>query len=197
MISLRWACALWVVLVLSLATASAFHYGKGPKPSSTNAPGENSCQADQCHTQYDVNSGEGTLRVDGVPATYKYGEIYILSITLEQTGQKRWGFQITALDTNGQTAGEFSLQEDELTQIMFTAMPDGTPRQYGAHTLKGSHMGRKDGPVGWHLVWKAPSESVGPVYFYTAGNAANFNKKPWGDFIYTRVDTSQTNTPGK
>src|ERR1041385_7098079 len=33
--------------------------------------------------------------------------------------------------------------------------------------------------------WKAPSQTVGRVTFYAAGNAANGNGDPSGDFIYT------------
>lgn len=67
-------------------------------------------------------------------------------------------------------------------------MEDGSERFYIEHTLDGTYMAAS-GPVSWKFLWRAPKDDRGPIYFYTAANAANFNKKPWGDYIYTRIDT--------
>ena len=186
---LRWAPTLAGLLVLTAGGASAVHYGKGPRPASTNAPGEVSCSAKKCHVQNELNSGGGALTVSGVPSVYEPLKRYTLTVTLQQEGQKRWGFQMTSLDRKDQPAGELSLEEDKLTQLKSQEMEDGSERYYVEHTGEGSFMGNKDGPVSWQLGWTAPPEAAGPIYFYTAANAANFNKKPWGDYIYTRIDT--------
>ena len=115
----------------------------------------------------------------------------MLTVSLAQPGQKRWGFQLTALTDKHQRAGEFSLVDEKLTQLQTATMPDSSMRQYVEHTAEGSYMGRGDGPVSWELAWTAPKHQLGDVIFYTAGNAANFNKKPWGDYIYTRADTAR------
>ena len=180
-----------MVSALSVSTTYAVHYGKGSKPASTNAPGETSCQSEKCHTQNALNSGGGELAVTGVPEVYELGKQYTLSITLLQKGQKRWGFQITVLNEDSLASGELLLLDPKLTQIKTDAVANGLMRQYVEHTLEGSHMGRKDGPVSWAVAWQAPDKPEGRITFYTAANAANFNKKPWGDFIYTTLDTSE------
>lgn len=193
----RWLATGLFVSALSVSTSYAVRYGKGAKPASTNAPGESSCQAEKCHTQNDLNSGGGELSVTGVPRAYEPGKEYPITIALQQQGQKRWGFQITVLNEGQLPSGELILKDPKLTQLRTETMPDGSVRQYVEHTLEGSQMGKKDGPVSWEIVWQAPANPDGRIYFYTAANAANFNKKPWGDFIYTTIDTAQTPALGK
>ncbi|MCH8328299.1 MAG: hypothetical protein IID15_07240 [Candidatus Marinimicrobia bacterium] len=170
-------------------------YGKGAKPASTNAPGETACQASKCHAQHPLNSGSGSLTLTGVPDQFISGKAYSLSITLEQKDQKRWGFQITALTPDSLAAGHFTITDELQTQLREEVMPEGYKRLYVEHTLIGSQMGVKDGPVSWTVDWVAPDNITGPVYFYLAANAANFNKKPWGDYIYTLTDTTRAAQP--
>ncbi|MCH8023900.1 MAG: hypothetical protein IIB43_04240 [Candidatus Marinimicrobia bacterium] len=180
-----------IILLAIASSAMASRYGKGSKPEYTNAPGETSCRVVDCHAQYELNSGDGTISLHGVPPVYQPGRRYLLTVSLAKPGQKRWGFQLTALTDKHQPAGEISLVDENLTQLLTVTRPDSSRRQYIEHTAEGSYMGAKDGPVSWKLAWTAPERQVGDVIFYTAGNAANFNKKPWGDYIYTRVDTTR------
>ena len=187
--------ALVGLVMLATGTLWAAHYGKGARSASTNAPGEPSCQARKCHTQNELNSGNGSLQLAGIPKFYEPLKRYTVTVTLQQEGQKRWGFQVTALDSNNLPIGDFWLKDEEQTQQKTHTFEDGSVRQYVEHTLKGSFMGQLDGPVGWQFGWTAPGKGAGPVYFYTAANAANFNKKPWGDYIYTHVDTAESSAP--
>jgi hypothetical protein len=184
----KWAKHLLVMALMTGISAGMF-YGKGAPPAVTHAPAEGSCQAGRCHTQYPLNSGSGTLNLTGIPSGYRAGEKYILTISLVQEGQARWGFQITALDGNDHPAGELLLLDTQFTQLKTEVMPDMSERQYIGHTVEGTYPGIKNGPVTWEIIWQAPRKDTGPVFFYTAANAANFNKRPWGDYIYTRVDT--------
>lgn len=171
-------------------SAHAVYYGKGAKPASTNAPGETACQAAKCHAQHPLNSGAGILALTGVPGRYIPGTRYPLTISLAQEGQKRWGFQITALDSTNHAAGKFILADRDLTQLRDEILENGQHRLYVEHTLAGSYRGSKNGPVIWEVIWEASPDIAGQVYFYLAANAANFNKKPWGDYIYTLTDTT-------
>ena len=184
-----WAAGLFMA-VFAIPSAHAVYYGKGAKPASTNAPDETACQAAKCHAQYPLNSGEGILTLSGVPSRYEPGARYPLTISLAQEGQKRWGFQVTSLDSANRAAGKFVLTDEERTQLRDAILEDGQQRLYVEHTLAGSYMGSKNGPVSWEVIWEAGPEATGPVYFYLAANAANFNKKPWGDYIYTLTDTA-------
>lgn len=190
----RWVHIISVVTLMTGIIGAKF-YGKGPPPAATNAPGEDACQAGRCHTQYPLNSSSGTLRLEGVPKKYRPGEKYALTVSLAQKGQKRWGFQLTALDSTHQPSGVLILSAGHLTQTKTEVMPDDSKRQYIGHTAEGTYPGKANGPVTWELLWQAPSKDIGPVYFYTAANAANFNKKPSGDYIYTRIDTVRVSLP--
>ncbi len=179
-----------ILPALFLGAGLIFGYGKGAKPGSTNAPGETTCQAENCHTQNPVNLGPGKIRLSGVPQFFEPGTTYNLTVELAQQGQKRWGFQITALDQHNRPAGSLIVIDSLRTRFKWGEELSPNPRQYIEHSLEGSYMGVLDGPVAWHLDWKAPVAGSDTVFFYTVGNAANFNKKPWGDFIYTRFDTT-------
>jgi hypothetical protein len=179
------------VFVLMTSIAGGMFYGKGPPPAATNAPGEGACQTGRCHVQYQLNSGPGTLNATGIPNIYQLGEKYPIAISLRQESQKRWGFQLTVLDSAHQPAGDLILSDEQLTQKKTEVMADKSERQYVEHTVEGTYPGIKTGPVTWKVIWQAPSKDAGPVFFYTAANAANSNKKPWGDYIYTRIDTAQ------
>ncbi|MFC1620131.1 choice-of-anchor V domain-containing protein [Candidatus Neomarinimicrobiota bacterium] len=183
------------VLALMTGVAGGMFYGKGPPPAATNAPGEGACQTGRCHVQYQLNSGPGTLNTAGIPNTYQPSERYPLAISLAQEGQKRWGFQLTVLDSTHQPAGELILSDEQLTQKKAEIMPDKSERQYIEHTVEGTYPGITNGPVTWKVIWQAPSKDTGPVFFYTVANAANSNKKPWGDYIYTRIDTALLSPP--
>jgi hypothetical protein len=178
------------VFMVMTGIAGGMFYGKGPPPAATNAPGEIACQASRCHVQYPLNSGPGVLEVTGIPKHYQPGKRYPLTISLAQKGQQRWGFQLTALDSAHQPAGEVVVSNAEHTQLKSEAMPDKSERHYIEHTVGGTFPGTPNGPVVWEVIWQAPDEVIGPICFYTAGNAADFNKKPWGDYIYTRIDTA-------
>jgi hypothetical protein len=42
----------------------------------------------------------------------------------------------------------------------------------------------------WHFSWQAPATSSGKIYFFCAGNSANGNDDPSGDFIFTTSDST-------
>src|SRR5262245_15237315 len=91
----RWAPAarLATGLALSglLAAAPAFAYPDGPPDGfAGNPPNFFSCVL--CHGTYDVNSGDGSLELLGLPAAYTPGATYDLTVKLQDPGQMRWGF---------------------------------------------------------------------------------------------------------
>lgn len=68
------------------------------------------------------------------------------------------------------------------------AAPSGV--QYASQTRHGIQP-TADGRIEWALVWRAPDPAAGEVVFHVAGNAANHDASPLGDFIYTTARTSQ------
>ncbi len=181
-----------LAILLFTSTSLVIAFSGGPPNARTGAPligGGNELNCTQCHSGT-VNSGGGTLTVSA-PGTYVPGDTVLVDIDLAQTGQFRWGFEITALDSALAPFGTFVTVDPTRTQID----TDGsTGREYAKHTSAGTDAGTPDAAPGWTVGWVAPLTSGGgPVTFYAAGNAANGNGANSGDFIYT---TSQSVSEG-
>jgi hypothetical protein len=164
-----------LAVVMAVAT-SVQAYSFGPPSRYTNSPTDGiSCAV--CHGN--LESGSGVLRILG-PSQYKPGETIELRVMLQQQGQKRWGFELTALTSANEPAGTLVVTDEERTQL---ATSDG--RQYLKQTRLGTDAGVRNASPGWSFRWIAPPTDVGPVTFYAAGNAANADGGRLGDFIYT------------
>ncbi len=87
----------------SLVLASA----SGPTPSNTNAPLESNCTA--CHTSFPLNSGTGSIAINGLPARWAPGQQITFTITTSQDDGVIYGYQMTALDSQGKRAGTLSV----------------------------------------------------------------------------------------
>jgi hypothetical protein len=98
--------------------------------------------------------------------------------------ERRWGFQLTAIrEQDGEGCGTFSLPSPDSLQITAGSGAYAS-RRYVEHQDGVVHTG-EPGPRFWSFTWQAPASLEGPVRFYAAGNAANGNFDPSGDFIYT------------
>ncbi len=171
-----------MVFFFAASNSSVFAFSFGPNDGLTGAPGEGNCT--QCHSGNSLNASGGTL-VLGVPGTYLPGEMYDIVVDLSRSGQSRWGFEMTALNGNGARAGTFTPANNGNTQV--TA---ANSKQYIKQTTQGSASGTRDKNQ-WAFKWTAPTNDVGPITFYAAGNAANGDFGTSGDYIYTQSDTSE------
>ncbi|HEY0172588.1 MAG TPA: PQQ-dependent sugar dehydrogenase [Pyrinomonadaceae bacterium] len=162
----------------NLANPHALAYSAGPPAGFTHAPGELDCS--DCHTTPEPSTGTLTL---GVPQNYAPGQTYDITVahsTADRT-RVRWGFEMTALDAADERAGSFA-PADELTRVIGGEGPF-PGREYVEHTSNGTFPGQQNG-ASWRFRWTAPSEDVGPVTFYVAGNQANGDGNSSGDNIY-------------
>jgi hypothetical protein len=169
-----------VVLVL-FATVTVYASVNGPEPGYTNAPGDlGNCTS--CHDHHLVNEGNGSVRINGLPAFYQPGQTYNFTVTTAQAGRIRFGFQLTAIDATGNKAGTLE-SRDSSTQVLFQTGAGG--RQYIEHTNLGT-LATGAGSRTWQIGWTAPSTDIGTVRFYVAGNATNNSGiQNDEDFIYT------------
>jgi hypothetical protein len=175
----------WLMPTVLIGGVAAFVAASSSNPIAglTGAPSEDLCT--DCHSDFPVNSGPGSL-VLTVPASYEPGDTYTIKVRISQTGQRRWGFQITALDSSVQKAGTFIITDSGHTQSQYSAFFD---RYYVNHKSLGTFPDSLNGPIEWEMEWQAPSGDVGPVTFYCAGNAANYSMDPTGDYIYAVTTT--------
>ena len=179
---------LFVPLLLAVSSL-VLAFSSGPPDGRTGAPSESTCQVG-CHNSFSLNSGDGSFAIN-TPATYQSGDTIDVDLALEDDGQMRWGFEITALDAGNQPAGELLVVEMTRTQKSIPA----SGRHYIKHRTAGTNPGVPDMAPGWTLKWVANGGVSGPVTFYAAGNAANNASGNQGDFIYTASTTMEEQIP--
>jgi len=161
---------------------------KGAPPMSSGAPGDRTCLTSKCHAGNDLNSDKAKISIEGIPKNFVPNEVYDVTVHMEQAGMKKWGFQATVADEEGEEAGTLISSKDQPTQLLDdTRTKSRTSRRYISHTEQGIKGPEKGESQTWTFQWKAPADTtaVTPT-FYFALNAANGNTKKTGDFIYTR-----------
>lgn len=162
-------------LVMLLAASLAAGYSANPPDAKTGRPGEGTCL--DCHSG-PAGSADSTALV-GLPGnTYLADSVYDLTMTARFAPQRRWGFELTAVDESGQRAGQISVSDPTNTQ--WSSAGPGYLKQTSAGNYRGSI-----GPVSWTFRWQAPPTGRGPVTFYWSVNAANNNNSTSGDAICT------------
>ena len=180
--------AVSVVALVALSTTAlesrkASASAAGPSPSHTKAPGEASCTA--CHSDFAENSGTGNITISGIPANYLPNQSYTVTATTSQADAVVFGFQLTAVDNIGAAAGTFTLPTQNPAQMQILhGIVDGNVRQYVEHVLDGI-IPTQFGSKSWTFTWTAPAQRKGKIGFYAAGNGANSDGGPSGDYIYT------------
>lgn len=176
------------VLLLIASSGSVLANSFGPLDGLTGAPAENNCT--QCHTGNELNASGGSLTLT-IPETYEPNAVYTIIVNLSHTGQKRWGFEMTALDADGTRAGSFAADDAGNTQV---SEADTDSKQYIKQTSNGTAQGTED-THNWEFQWTAPDADIGPITFYAAGNAANADFGTAGDYIYTAQEESTPPIP--
>src|SRR3990167_4530757 len=185
------ACLVFVAGIMGIGVSTLFAYSGGPLDGYTNSPADGKT-CTQCHNSYPLDSGTATLSITTTPSSYTAGETLSISISFGNSSTVKHGFELSALDANNNHVGTFSsVDGDGNTQ---TSNGD-----YIKHTSAGSSQ---SGNASWSVYWTAPSSEVqNPVTFYAAGNEANGDATPQGDYIYTKtaqvsnVSTTPTATP--
>jgi len=168
-------------------------YAEGADAGVSGVPGESSCTA--CHRS---SGGSGSVSVtfpNG--ASYSPGTKQHLIVTITDSAQKRWGFQLAArqASSNSAQAGSFTPGSDGYTQLACTqttfqtesfgnSCPSSMPLQYIEHTSRGSRNGTR-GPVTFEFDWTPPATNVGNINIFVNGNAANGDGTENGDHIYS------------
>jgi hypothetical protein len=166
--------AVAALVVVSLARAG-WGFSAGPPEGFTGAPGgESTCAA--CHGNLDT--GGGSLRLLA-PQQYAPGDTLDLRVALQQVGQKRWGFELTAVTATAAPGGRIVR-----TDFVRTNLTSIRSRQYLKQTAVGTDNGVLDVAPGWSFRWVAPPTGTGPITFYATGNAADGDGTHLGDFIY-------------
>lgn len=182
----------WFLPILTVAPL--FASANGPEPRHTGAPGDaaQGCATRGCHTSAanggPVNTGGGKIE-----ATFSSGSNYyagvpvVITVRVTDPTNTRFGFQMTARKASDQAraqAGTFTspnsriivICEDNRTRR--TTCPDNAPVEFIEH-------GEVSTTGVFKFTWTPTSDVSGPVHFYVAGNAVNFNgSEDGGDRVY-------------
>ncbi len=153
-------------------------YSSGPPNFATGAPGESTCGVVGCHGNLNIGGGSVSLTA---PSSYRPGDTIDIIVNLQMLGQKRWGFEATALDSLDNPVGSILVTDSSRTQLSVTV----NSHEFIKHTTAGTDAGVLNQAPGWSFRWVAPAEGTGSVTFYVAGNAANNDSTNLGDYIYT------------
>ncbi len=155
----------------------------GPSASHTGAPGEATCTS--CHVDFPLNSGPGSVTLSGVPANYLPNQQISLTVTTAQADAVIYGFQLTAVDSQGRRIGTYTLPTQNPAQLQsVNGIVGGNQRTYIEHTSDGV-IPPNFGSKSWTFTWTAPAQRAGKVSFHVAGNSANSDGTASGDYIYT------------
>ncbi len=176
--------AFFVMVLLLAGAALVWANELGPVADRSGVSGV-TCSTSGCHEFLPVNAGTGNVSISGLPSEWSPGVTYPLQVTVQDqdAGASRFGFQMTAVDSNVAQAGTFTAGSG-------TAVVNGS---VGANTLQ--HMQHSfaqpgAGTATFGFDWTAPATSAtGAVRFNVAGNAADGSFSSSGDFIYSAVAT--------
>lgn len=179
-----------MLLLMALPPARSA-YRDGPPANMTGGFDDASCH--QCHLDNPLNAPGGALSVAGVPPVYAAGLTYRITVRLERAGMRSGGFQVAARFASGaqrgRQAGGWRLLDD---RVQLVRSADDRDVLFAEHTAPGSTLSGPGANV-WILEWTAPDGATAPVAFSVAGNAADDDASPLGDYIY--LETVQADPP--
>jgi len=207
------------VVILGAVPLLIWAHEYGPDAGYCGVPKElGTCAQAGCHTGT-ANTGSGKVSVTFPNGqTYSPGVKQHLVVTISDSSQIAWGFQLTPrLASNSAGMAGTLASTDANTTIMCadTALfnekeapyvASGTqtcaanlPLQYVEHSLAGYNaMKGHAGSGSFEFDWTPPATDSGDITIYVAGNAANGDLTVNGDHIYTASFTlkSSGNTGG-
>lgn len=170
---IRIPLALTATLSCAWCVVAAFE--NGPPPGHTGAPGQPDCTI--CHFGNDANAEGGSVKLDGVPATYLDGQQYAISVTLEHNVLPIGGFQLAIQDIAGNPAGKLAANPGDEEIMSIGGNSD-------IHHIKPRRRRDDDSGIRWTVVWTAPDGNR-ELIISVAAVAANDDASALGDSVYT------------
>ena len=181
--------------------ACVYAFKTGPDPRYTGAPGDNplACTASGCHTGVPLNGGGGKVDVqfpNGL--TYTPGQQQKFTIKVTDSAQKFYGFQMSARlassPADGQ-AGDFTAGANQVVLCDDGRPKVSTPCRANATVQFIEHSTPSTTGV-WTVTWTPPSEDVGDVFIFIAGNSNTQQDIPDKGHAYTAQYTLNSDGSG-
>jgi hypothetical protein len=156
------------VILLLMSNSNGSPGGK------TGSIGDNGNTCTQCHSGSAI-SIPYWITTNVPPEGYTPGQTYTITATGTHTGVVKFGFELTAENSQGAKVGTLLLTEPARTK--FTNANKAVTHTSAGNVPSGSTNT-------WTMNWVAPSNVQGNVGIYAAFNAANGNGNTSGDVIY-------------
>ena len=112
-------------------------HADGPPLARTGGFGELTCV--ECHLDLELNALGGALLLDGIPASFTPGAVYVVTVIVEGEGMGSAGFQAAARFNQGERAGAPAGRLAPLDGRTVVRSEDGV--EYINHTVEGSRLG--------------------------------------------------------
>lgn len=169
----------------SLCMNNLYAESGGSKAYMTGAPGDDTCNS--CHNSFALNSGGAKFSIKA-PATCIPGKSIKITVSFTQSVGNRNGFEMTAMDANGNRVGKLK-KIGTTTQVIppndYRGLLSQDKDKYIEHTFAGTTK------KSWTVKWKVPAGAKNPITFYAAGTDADGNGNLDNDHVYTA--TASTN----
>ena len=108
----------WSVALCSSLANTLFASASGPLAYYTGAPNDlGTCNTDECHNSFSLDSGSAIFSITG-PTVYTPGKTVKLTVSFSNSNGKRHGFEMTALDADGNRVGTFN-KIGNTTEVFF------------------------------------------------------------------------------
>ena len=120
-----------------------------------------------CHNDRALNSGDGSIRLYGLPSNYIPGQTYDLTALVSGTHVRGYGFQLIA-KAGSSPSGSLAAVSSGMV------ISNG----YAEHTTRSTSGS-------WNFQWTAPSTNEGNVTFFASGLATGGLNNSAGDQVYT------------
>jgi len=144
-----------------------------------------------CHASFGPANSDPRGRVLVDVRNYVPGVRQTIKVTVEHPEASRWGFQLTArqLRAESRQAGSFTPSAEILVRCddgseRGSAPPCNGAVEFASHSSVSTRLDSR-GRASWDIDWTPPSDDVGIIVFYAAGNAADNSGTSIGDRIYT------------
>lgn len=156
--------------------SAAWSHEDGAPPGHTGGFGEPTCVA--CHFDNGINSQDGEITLDGLPASFIPCQPYEFVVVVKHPRLRSGGFQLTVRDTDGEAAGALSATGKRVQ----SATDSKSGSSYAQHSKDGMKADA-EGLISWLVRWKAPGNEK-EIVINVAANAANDDASALGDYIY-------------
>lgn len=176
------SCLALSVSLCSMFSGAVFASASGPDAYRTGAPDDiGACNASGCHDTYATDSGDAEFSISG-PSEYTPGKTIKLKVAFSNFSGKKRGFEMTAVDANGNRVGKFK-KIGNTTQIIppddYRGLDKADKKKYIEHTYKGTKK------KNWKVKWTAPADATDLITFYAAGVDGDGKGSEADDYVYT------------